>query len=311
MRKTCLNMVYKLAKQDSRIIFIGSDLGAGTLEEFKREVPDRFFMEGISEQAILGMSAGLAMEGFIPYVNTIASFITRRAFEQIVIDLCLHNLPVRLIGNGGGLVYGPLGPTHQTFEDIAILRTLPNMAILAPADAHEMKNLMPLTVDLKGPVYIRLAKGHDPVVTDCIKYYKIGEPVVLKKGKNVLIITTGRTLQMAVEAAEKLKLNSIDVTILHCHTLKPLNTEPILEHLSSHECVITVEEHSVIGGLGSLISELMIDNKIFKPIKKIALPDKFIEGYGRQLDLLKKYSIDSDSIISATYFLLKDLGVNK
>ena len=123
MRKTCLDMVYQLATKNKKIIFVGSDLGAGVLNEFKKKISSRFFMEGISEQYITGMVAGLAKEGFIPYFNTIATFITRRNFEQNIIDLGLHNLPVRLIGNGGGLVYAPLGPTHQAIEDIAIMRT--------------------------------------------------------------------------------------------------------------------------------------------------------------------------------------------
>ena len=305
MRKTCLNMVYKLAKEDSRIVFIGSDLGAGTLEEFKRDIPDRFFMEGISEQAILGMSAGLAMEGFIPYVNTIASFITRRAFEQIVIDICLHNLPVRLIGNGGGLVYGPLGPTHQTLEDIAILRSLPNMTILAPADAHEMEKIMPLTVDWPGPIYIRLAKGYDPIVTDKIENYRIGDPVILKEGKDIVFITTGRTLQIALEAAEDLKDHKISVSVLHCYTLKPVNEEIILKFLTSHNAIVTIEEHTVIGGLGSIISEIIAEHSICKPFKRIGFPDKFAEGYARQMEMMEKYGISKQKLIIAVQNLLE------
>ena len=127
MRKTSLNTIHELAKEDERVIFIGSDLGAGVLDEFKENIPERFFMEGIAEQHIIGMAAGLAMDGFIPYVNTIATFLTRRCFEQIAVDLCLHDLPVRLIANGGGYVYAPLGPTHQAIEDISIMRSLPLM----------------------------------------------------------------------------------------------------------------------------------------------------------------------------------------
>ena len=165
MRKTCLDTVYEMAKKNKKVVFVGSDLGAGVLADFKEEIPDRFFMEGVSEQYITGMCAGLALEGFIPYFNTIATFITRRNFEQNIIDLGLHNLPVRLIGNGGGLAYSPLGPTHQAIEDIAIMRTIPKMTIIAPCDANEMKILMPQTIKIKGPVYIRLAKGGDNIVT--------------------------------------------------------------------------------------------------------------------------------------------------
>lgn len=297
MRKTCLKMVYELAKQDERIVFIGSDLGAGTLDEFRENIPNRFFMEGISEQAVLGMSAGLAMEGFIPYVNTIASFITRRAFEQIAIDICLHNLPVRLIGNGGGLVYGPLGPTHQAIEDIGILRCLPNMAIIAPADAHEMKQLMPLTVHWEGPIYIRLAKGYDPIVTEAIKNYRIGDPILLKQGTDVLVITTGRTLQLALDAAAELEKEETFISVLHCHTLKPLNENIVLEYIKKHDYIVTIEEHVLYGGLRSIISEIMTKNNVCKPMRFLSLPDEFVEGYGRQLDLMGKYKIDKDNLI--------------
>ena len=159
MRKTCLDMVYQLAKQDGRVFFVGSDLGVGTLQQFKTEMPDRFFMEGVSEAAIVGMAAGLAMDGKVVYINTIATFLTRRCFEQIVLDLCAHNVRVRLIGSGGGMVYAPLGPTHEATDDIAILRAVPRMTIIAPADADEMRRLMPLTVDHPGRSTFAWARG--------------------------------------------------------------------------------------------------------------------------------------------------------
>src|SRR5881275_2159 len=137
MRKTSLDMVYELAKHDRRVVFIGSDLGPDTLKQLKAEYPRQFLMEGVSEANIVGMAAGLALEGKIPYVNTIATFLTRRCFEQIVLDLCLHETRVRLLASGGGMVYAPLGPTHLAIEDLAILRAIPNMTILAPADANE------------------------------------------------------------------------------------------------------------------------------------------------------------------------------
>src|SRR4030088_3808807 len=138
MRQTCLNMVYDLAKRDPRPLFVGSDLSPGLLGEMKKEIPERWYMEGITEQNLIGMGAGLAKEGFIPYLNTIATFITRRCYEQVAVDLCLHDLPVRLIANGGGLVYAPLGPTHLAIEDMAIIRAYPNMALAPVSDAAEM-----------------------------------------------------------------------------------------------------------------------------------------------------------------------------
>jgi len=163
MRKKCLDMVHELARKDDRVVFIGSDLGFNTLNDFREELPNQFFVEGISEQNVVGMAAGMALEGRIPYINTIATFFVRRALEQIAMDLCLHDLPVRLIGNGGGVVYAPLGSTHLAVEDIALMRSLPNMTIVCPADAEEMERFMNVSVDWPHPIYIRLAKGYDPL----------------------------------------------------------------------------------------------------------------------------------------------------
>src|ERR1700722_8986750 len=181
MRKTCLDWVHKLAKQDSRVVFIGSDLSPGLLSEMKAEMPDRWYMEGIAEQNVVGMAAGMAMEGFIPYANTIATFFSRRSYEQVAIDLCLPKLPVRLISNGGGLVYAPLGPTHLAIEDIAIMRALPNMAVVAVCDADEMKRFMDASLEWKGPIYIRLAKGGDPIVSRPELGFAIGKAIVMRE----------------------------------------------------------------------------------------------------------------------------------
>jgi len=293
-------MVYELAKNDDRILFIGSDLGTDTLQQFKEEMPERFFMEGISEANVIGMAAGMALEGKIPYVNTIATFITRRCFEQVVLDLCLHNVNVRLIGNGGGLVYAPLGPTHEAIEDLAIMRAIPNMTIVAPADADEMKRLMPLTVDYPGPIYIRLAKGYDPIVTTDEHPFRIGKGFVLQEGADALLITTGITLKLALSAAKSLSQVGLECTILHMPTIKPLDTEKIIELSSSTRMVITIEEHSVIGGLGSAIAEIMAETNWSGPkhFKRLGIPDVFPEKYGSQLSLMEYYNISEEAIIN-------------
>src|SRR5215216_994835 len=177
MRKRSLDMVHALAKRDERVVFIGSDLSPNLLGEMKKEFPSRYYMEGIAEANIIGMAAGMAMDGFVPYVNTIATFITRRCYEQVAVDLCLHDLPVRLIGNGGGYVYAPLGPTHEAIEDIAIMRALPNMTVVSVCDADEMNRLMEQTLDWPGPIYIRLAKGFDPIVSDPKHEFSIGKAI--------------------------------------------------------------------------------------------------------------------------------------
>ncbi len=299
MRKTCLDMVYKLAKEDERICFIGSDLGSGTLDAFKRDIPERFFIEGICEQNLIGVAAGLSMEGKIIYINTIASFITRRCFEQIVVDLCLHHVNVRLIGNGGGLTYAPLGPTHETIEDIAIMRALPNMTVVAPADALEMSKLMPLTVDYRGPIYIRLAKGYDPIVTEESSPFVIGKAIQMASGSDALLLTTGITLKLALEAEHELKKEGYSISIVHVPTIKPLDQETILNCINAVSVVVTIEEHSIIGGLGSAVAELIAEAN-FSPSKRfrrIGIPDQFPEGYGSQAELMNKYNINAANII--------------
>ena len=300
MRKTCIDMVYELAKKNKKIIFVGSDLGAGVLDEFKKKINNRFFMEGVSEQYITGMAAGLAKEGFIPYFNTIATFITRRNFEQNIVDLGLHNLPVRLIGNGGGLVYAPLGPTHQAIEDIAIMRTIPNMNIIAPCDANEMKNLMPQTVNLKGPLYIRLARGGDKIVTNKVKKITFGKSILFGNPKDILFVTTGITTQVCLDVVEKLKLKKIKAGILHNHTVKPFDKKNLLKFANKTKLILTVEEHIVSGGLGSLVLEtLNLENsKSINNLLRIGINDKFVKKYGSQKDLLEYCGISKNKIYS-------------
>ncbi len=306
MRETCLGQIYELAKQDERVFFIGSDLGVSTLDRFKKEMPGRFFMEGISEQHVVGMASGLALEGKIVYVNTIGTFITRRCFEQVVVDVCLHKLNVRLIGNGGGLVYAPLGPTHLAIEDLSIMRAVPNMTVVAPADADEMRRLMPQTLDYLGPIYIRLAKGYDPIVTNDRVPFRIGKALPMREGRDALLVTTGITLKIALDAAVELAAQGIEAAVLHMPTVKPLDTEQLLEHASRVRAVVTIEENTVIGGLGSAVAEAIAEAN-FEPARKfrrVGIPDVFPDKYGSQADLMKHYRISEPEVISAVTTLL-------
>ena len=301
MRKTCLDMVYQLAKRDSRIFFIGSDLGTGTLNQFRDEMPDRFLMEGISEANIVGLAAGLAMEGKIPYVHTIATFITRRCFEQVVLDLGLHNVNVRLIGAGGGVVYAPLGPTHEAIDDLAIMRTVPNMTIVAPADADEMRRIMPLTVDHQGPIYIRMAKGFEPVVTKDGPEIAIGRALLMRPGRDALVVTTGITLKLALDAASVLAAEGTEIAVLHMPTVKPLDRAALVAAITPVPVVIAVEEHTIIGGLGSAVAEVVAE-EAFEPskrFKRIGIPDVFPDAYGSQATLMARYGITADAIVEA------------
>jgi len=290
-------MVYELAQKDERVLFIGSDLGPGVLDEFKQNMPKRFFMEGIAEQYIIGMAAGLAFDGFIPYVNTIGVFLTRRCFEQVALDLCLHDLPVKLIANGGGLVYAPLGPTHQAIEDIGILRTLPNMTIVAPCDAEEMKRLMGASLEWPHPLYIRLAKGGDTIISRSENGFEIGKGIQLKDSKEVLFVTTGITAQRALKAAELLNEENIDCGVFHMHTIKPFDHEGLIKSAESVELVVTVEEHVLNGGLGSAILESFSDYGIAKKVLRIGIPDVFSNQYGSQDILLASFGLDPENIV--------------
>ena len=300
VRKTCLSEIYSLAQQNPKVFFIGSDLGSGTMEDFKKRLPDRFFMESISEGNVIGMAAGLALEGNIVYVNTISTFLTRRAYEQICIDICLHNLPVRLIGNGGGLVYAPLGPTHMATDDIALMRTLPNMTIIAPSDAQEMKFLMKETVSYPGPIYVRVAKGGDPIVSSQLNLKKIGKASIYGSGNDFVLITTGIMLDIALKAHSNLLEKGLTGKIIHFHTIKPFDEEKLIECIKKTKIVVSIEEHNRIGGLGSAVAEVMMgcQLKTLPKFKKFALPDAFPDDYGSQSFLLEKYGLTTDNIVS-------------
>lgn len=309
MRQQALKSVYTLAKEDDRVIFIGSDLGPGVLDEMKNEMPDRFFMEGVSEQHIVGMASGLAMEGFIPFVNTIATFLSRRCYEQVALDLCLHDLPVRLIANGAGGVYAPLGPTHLAVEDISIMRSLPNMTVVCPCDADEMKRFMKKTLNWPHPIYIRLAKGYDKIISSEQAGFEIGKSILMKNGKDGLIISTGVMTQLALEAAIELENENIFCGVLHIHTIKPIDESALIDLIPKYNAVISVEEHSRIGGLGSSLLEFCSDNmpdqaeKIFR----IGIPDKFADQYGSQNSLLNHWGITVETIVQEMKNKLKNL----
>jgi transketolase len=307
MRKMALDCVYKLSKLDDRVIFVGSDLGPGVLDKMKTEFPDRFFMEGVSEQYIVGMAAGLAMEGFIPYVNTIATFLTRRCYEQVAVDLCIHDLPVRLIANGGGGVYAPLGPTHLAIEDIAIMRALPNMAVVAPCDADEMNRLMMSTLEWPHPIYIRLGKGGDKIVSEEKNGFELGKSIKMRTGIDCLFITTGVMTQLALETADLLKKDGVDVGVLHVHSIKPFDHAGVIAAMKDVRAVVTVEEHIVNGGLGSAVLESCseLNPELLPKISRIGIPDKFATEYGSQNSLLKHWGITSSTLVGA---MMKKLG---
>ncbi len=308
MRKACLESIGRLARDDSRVIFIGSDLGAGVLDSMKEEFPNRWFMEGISEQHIVGMAAGMAMEGFVPYVNTIASFLTRRCYEQIVVDACLHNVPVRLIGNGGGVVYAPLGPTHQAIEDFAILRPIPNMTIIAPCDANEVIRAMNETLSWPGPIYIRLAKGMDEIISCEQKEFSIGKAIMMRDPGKVLFVSTGVITQRALHAAASLSKQGISAGVLHVHTVKPFDIETLIKSIADVELIVTAEEHMLTGGLGSAVIEAINDRALSEQprITRMGFSDIFTDNYGSQENILETGGLGSASLVGRVRKFLRD-----
>lgn len=299
MRKRWLQTIHNLAKTDDRIVFIGSDLSADpAIKKYQEEVPDRFFMEGISEAHIIGMAAGIAVSGKIVFVNTIATFITRRCFEQNVIDLGLANANVRLFGSGGGLVYAPLGPTHLAIEDLSLMRSIPNMTVIAPVDADEMQRAVEASVSHNGPVYFRVAKGGDPVVSKPEHGFKIGKAVVYRAPRKITLISTGVMTNTALQAADLLDQAGLPTGVIHVPTIKPFDTETVLHAARESQVVLTLEEHVLSGGLGSLTAELIAETLLAKPVrfKRLGLPDVFPDTYGSQNSLLAKYGLDAKSV---------------
>jgi len=297
MRRTCLAFLADLARQDSRVVFIGSDTSRQNLGEFMRQFPDRFFMEGVYEANLIGMAAGMALSGKIPYINTIATFLSRRCYEQVVIDLGLHNLPVRLLASGGGTVYAPLGPTHLATDDLALMRAVPNMAVVAPCDAEEMARLMPLTLSWPGPMYIRMAKGGDPVVSRPDLPFRIGCGIVMEEGQDVLLVSTGITAQIILRVRKDLATQGVSAAVLHLPTLKPLDRELLLSQARGKSGVFTVEEHSLIGGLGSAVAEVLLESDWRgKSFHRFALPDAFAEDLGSQSEIMLNHGLSAEFI---------------
>ena len=299
MRKRGLEAIYKLACEHEDVLYVGSDVGKGTLSQFQEKFPDRFFVEGISEAYVIGMAAGLAMNGRMPYVNTIATFLTRRCYDQIAMDVCLGNYPVRLYANGGGLVYAPLGPTHEAIDDIALMRALPYMTVFAPCDADEMERGILASHDYPGPIYFRVARGGDPIVSKSTDGFQLGRAVVHQEPGDVLFVTTGVTLQIALHAREELAKQGVQAGVAHVHTVKPLDRETLEPCLEKAPHVFALEEHNIIGGLGSAVAEVIAEGARHPKgtFTRIGIPDVFPDTYGRQENLYARFGLDANSVV--------------
>ncbi len=296
MRSAFIETLIELAQKDKKIFLLCGDLGYSVLEPFAKNFPDRFINCGIAEQNMMGLAAGLALSGKKPYVYSIVPFATMRCFEQIRNDVCYQNLNVKIIGMGGGFTYGPLGATHQALEDVAVLRALPNMNIFCPADPVETKALVLQSYLNKKPAYFRLSrKGlflHKE--TDRIK---ISQPAVLKKGKDGLIVASGLQAGFCLEVAQFLKKQGKDFKVISLHTLKPILKAPLLKEMKGINNIFTVEEHSVIGGLGAAVAEILAESDWQGKFRILGVPDEYPNCAGSVDYLRKKYSLDKEMII--------------
>jgi transketolase len=280
------------------IVVLDADLAKATKSiEFKKVAPDRFFDMGISEGDMIGTAAGLATCGKIPFATTFAMFAAGRAFEQIRNSVAYPKLNVKVAVTHAGVTVGEDGGSHQAIEDISLMRSIPNMVVLNPSDAVEAKKAVYAAAEYYGPVYIRLGRAATPVIHDENYEFKIGKGEVLREGKDVLIIATGIMVAKALEAAETLSKDNIEATVVNIASIKPLDTELIVSLAKNIGKVITAEEHSIIGGLGSAVAEVLSEEYPAK-LKRIGIKDVFGQSGTPDL-LLKHYGLTPEAIVEA------------
>ncbi|MBL7147615.1 MAG: 1-deoxy-D-xylulose-5-phosphate synthase [Nanoarchaeota archaeon] len=301
MRNTFINNLQDLAEKNSKIMLLTGDLGFSVLEKFQKQFPDRFLNMGVAESNMVGAASGLALCGMKPYIYSIVPFVTMRCYEQIRNDICYQNVDVKIVGVGGGIVYGNLGPTHHSREDIAIMRALPNMTVVCPADPIETKLIVEESVKFNGPLYIRLGKGKDPVVHKKNPNIEIGKGVMINDGKDITIIATGNILSTAVASADMLSKKGLSVRLISMHTVKPLDKEMILNASNETKAIFTLEEHSIIGGLGSAVSEVLAENDSKILFRRIGLEDVFEKTVGSHEYLCKLNNLSPDAITNFVF----------
>lgn len=295
MRPAFIDTLHKLAKDDERIFLLTADVGFSVFERFAEEFPDRYFNVGVAEANMIGIASGLSLSNKIVYVYTMAHFITMRCYEQIRLDLCYQNANVKLIGSGGGLTYGSAGTTHHSIEDISIMRSLPNMYVICPGDPVEAKYAIKASVKYKGPMYIRLGKK-DPVIYKKGINFKLGKGIFLKKGSDLHILSTGNMLETAMLVSERLKKSGLSASVVSMHTVKPIDISLIKELAYTGKPIFTVEEHNIIGGLGSAVSELLAELNCNITFKRLGLSDEYSTIVGSQKYLRKVFGIDVEGI---------------
>jgi transketolase len=284
MRNAFADELTKLGNEDPRVVMLSGDIGNRLFDKFKDKHPSRFFNCGVAEANMMGVAAGMAMNGLRPVAYTITPFVTTRCLEQIRTDVCYHEAPVTIVAVGAGLAYSGLGPTHHACEDISFLRSIPNMVVICPGDAFEVRGALRAAMQQDRPVYIRMGKKGEPVVhKGPIADFQIGKAITIAEGADVCLLSTGNMLPEALEAAHGLKDKGISAEVVSFHTVKPLDDERLKEAFSRFKLVATLEEHSLIGGFGAAVSEWLADTETrSKKFLRFGTPDAFFKKSGEQ-----------------------------
>lgn len=292
---------YEAAQRDDRLAVVVADISpAGSIQKFREDFPTRFVNTGVSEQIMIGMCAGMSLRGLRPFAYTIATFTLFRPFEFVRDDLCYQDLPVTIVGIGGGVTYSTLGGTHHAMEDVLIAGALPNMSIIAPCDPSETKAATQwCTTQVRGPVYLRLGKAGEPNLTEnALDPWEFGKLRYLKKGHDVCILSYGPIMKLASSLAENLENAGKSVSLVSVHTVKPLDRNGIATALSSHDHIVVIEECVPPGGLAGPVKELAWDQRATCKLDTFTLQDQFIHNYGSHVDLLKAHGLSLESIAS-------------
>lgn len=287
-----------IGQTDDRIVVLEADLRNSTMSTFfAEEIPHRFFEMGIAEQNMMSTAAGLAIYGKIPFVNTFAVFITGRAYDQVRQSIALPKLNVKIVGSSGGLSdYGD-GATHQSVEDLSIMRSIPNMTVIVPVDALEARKVIRAAIEYNGPIYIRISRNDMPVITEKDDSFEIGKIYRIKDGNDVAIFANGLMVGVALKAVSSLEKQGISAALYNVPTLKPIDKKMIGEAVEGVKGVVTAEEHSIIGGLGSTICEILSRNPV--PIERIGIRDRFGQSSYDYYELLEEYGLTEDAIVDA------------
>jgi len=292
-------VLVELGKEHPEIVVLDADLGSSTRSrKFATKFPERFFNVGVAEQNMMGIAAGLACTGKTVFASTFAIFATGRPWEQIRNAICFSNLNVKIVASHGGITVGADGASHQSLEDISIMRCLPNMKVIIPCDYEETKKAIREIIKVKGPYYVRLGRAKYPILTDRDTPFEIGKGIVFKEGKDVAIVSTGTMLSYALKASEILEKEGVDAAVLHIHTVKPIDKELITKYAKQCKCMVSVEEHTIIGGLGSAVSEVLTES-FPVPLERVGIKDRFGRS-GKPEVLIKEYNIDVPDIVSAS-----------